>query len=73
MAEDEAHDVEPVTVVPNEGEAMVACGLLRANGIQCFYRAVGVGSGFGANVGPCEVLVQQSDLERAKELLGEPS
>jgi hypothetical protein len=70
---DDSTDVATVTVVPNESEAMLACGLLRANGIECFYRALGVGPGFGANVGPCEILVQESDVARAKELLGEPS
>jgi hypothetical protein len=70
---DESREVVGVNVVPNEGEAMVACGLLRTNGIECDYRLVGVGAGFGGPVGPCEVLVHESDLVRAKELLGEPS
>jgi hypothetical protein len=71
VANDSQDDVVGATVVPNESEALLACNLLRANGIECNYRLVGVGAGFGGPVGPCEVLVHARDQARAKELLGE--
>ncbi|HKI22360.1 MAG TPA: DUF2007 domain-containing protein [Gaiellaceae bacterium] len=62
-----------LTVVPDEGEAEALCGLLRSEGIECFYRdtdvsAAGIfgGSTFG---GWREVLVGEDDLERARKLL----
>jgi Putative prokaryotic signal transducing protein len=66
---------EPVrlTVVPNEGEAEIVCGLLRAEGIVCAHRYTNVSSGsadasttFG---GWREVVVLEADLERARELI----
>ena len=62
-----------LTVVPDEGEAEALVGLLRSEGIECFYRdtdvsATGIfgGSTFG---GWREVLVDEDDLERARKLL----
>jgi hypothetical protein len=66
---------EPVrlTVVPNEGEAEIVCGLLRAEGIVCAHRYTDVSSG-GADASKAfggwrEVLVLEADLERASELI----
>jgi Putative prokaryotic signal transducing protein len=66
---------EPVrlTVVPNEGEAEIVCGLLRAEGIVCAHRYTDVSSG-GADAsrafgGWREVLVLEADVERARELI----
>lgn len=65
-----------LTVVPDEGEAEALCGLLRAEGIDCFYRdtdisAAGIfgGTTFG---GWREILVAEADLDRAREMLPEP-
>jgi hypothetical protein len=62
-----------LTVVPNEGEAEILCGLLRAESIVCTHRYTNVSSGsadasttFG---GWREVLVLKQDLERAQELI----
>ena len=62
-----------LTVVPNEGEAEILCGLLRAEGIVCNHRYTNVSSGsadasttFG---GWREVLVLEQDAERARELM----
>jgi Putative prokaryotic signal transducing protein len=62
-----------LTVVPDEGAAEALVGLLRSEGIECFYRdtdvsAAGIfgGSTFG---GWREVLVAEDDLERARKLL----
>ncbi len=64
-----------LTVVPDEGAAEALCGLLRSEGIDCFYRdtdisAAGIfgGTTFG---GWREILVDDDDLERARELLPE--
>ena len=62
-----------LTVVPNEGEAEILCGLLRAEGIICAHRYTNVSSGsadasttFG---GWREVLVREDDIDRARELI----
>lgn len=62
-----------LTVVGNEIEAETVCGLLRANGIECFYRRTDVSAGaYGAALsmgGPNEIVVNESDLEAARSLL----
>ena len=61
-----------LTVVHDGLEAEELCGLLRANGIGCMYRSSSMGQGFGLStgmVGPTEVLVEENDLERAREFL----
>ena len=64
---------EPVrlTMVPNEGEAEILCGLLRVEGIRCAHRITDLahdeaGQAFG---GWREVLVAEADYARALELL----
>jgi hypothetical protein len=67
-----------LTVVRDEMEAEALCGLLRTNGIACFYRktdsagAIGAESGGFAIAGPTEVLVSDRDLDAARELLSSP-
>jgi len=65
-----------VTVVSGEQEAEVACGLLRANGIDCSYRETDeidspleefTAAGFR------EILVRPTDLEAARALLPDAS
>jgi len=64
-----------LTVVPDEMQAEVLCGRLRASGIECGYRktdsaaAISAAGGGFAIAGPTEVLVDERDLERAKRLL----
>lgn len=65
-----------VTIVGNEPEAEVACGLLRADGIQCMHRITDFAFGSGGELpssgsGPRELLVRPDDLERARELLAQ--
>jgi Putative prokaryotic signal transducing protein len=70
-------DVEPVqlTVVANEIEAEVVCGLLRENGIRCAWvkgnvaSAISAASGGFAIDGPTEILVDPDDLDAANEVL----
>jgi Putative prokaryotic signal transducing protein len=61
-----------LTVVPNELEAEVICGSLRANGIACTYRKTDMAAGWTMGTiagGPIEVLVDESDLAAARELV----
>jgi hypothetical protein len=61
-----------LTTVPGEAEAEALCGLLRSEGIECSHRPTEEedspfeGIGFD---GVHEILVYESDLERARELL----
>ena len=61
-----------LTVVASEGEAQILCGLLRANGIECWYRDTeeidSPLEDFTA-AGTREVLVDEADLEDARGLL----
>lgn len=61
----------PVTVVANEMEAEVVCGMLRANGIESSYRqtSFGAGSMDGMRGGQQEILVPERDEKRARELV----
>jgi hypothetical protein len=62
-----------LTVVGNEPEAEMLCGLLRANGIACTYRttdlAAGMADASAAIGGPREILVEEEQLEEARKLL----
>jgi Putative prokaryotic signal transducing protein len=62
-----------VTVVQNEAEAEVVCGLLRANGIACEYRQTSFGAGTmdGMRGGPQEVFVAEADAGQARSLIGD--
>ena len=61
-----------LTVVSDEPEAEVLCGLLRSAGIDCAYRdteAIDSPLEDFTAAGPREILVHESDLEAARELL----
>jgi hypothetical protein len=64
-----------VRIVADEMEAEAACGLLRTHGIKCAYRRSDMSAGAGtygggfAIAGPTEVLVDESDVDAAKQLL----
>ena len=62
-----------LTVVHDEAEAEMVCGLLRANGVECSYRktdlAAGAWTGGFARGGPVELLVNAKDIVTARELL----
>ena len=63
-----------LTVVPNEPEAELLCGLLRSNGIECAYRdtdAIDSTIEDFMTAGPREILVHEADLETARALLPE--
>ena len=68
-------NAQPVVldVVGSEPEAEVIRGLLRSEGIDSAVRktnfAVGAADGFPSSAGPREILVQASDLARAREIL----
>jgi hypothetical protein len=61
-----------LTIVPNEAEAEVLCGMLRDRNIKCGYRKSDLAGawtvGF-ATGGPIEVLVDDLDLPAAKKLV----
>jgi hypothetical protein len=61
-----------VKVVSGQPEAEVVCGLLRSAGIECGYRdtdAIDSSLEDFMAAGAQEILVRESDLEVAKELL----
>ena len=66
-------DAVRLTTVPGEAEAEALCGLLRSEGIECAHRQTpeedspfeGI-----ATDGVREILVHESDLERAREIIG---
>jgi hypothetical protein len=63
--------VVTLTVVENEPEADVICGLLRSSGIKCFHRNRDMTSSvypIGA-ASPTEVVVDEADLARAQQVL----
>jgi hypothetical protein len=71
LAERRGREPVGLTVVPSEQEAEVICGLLRANGIDCFHRKTdmaGALTRFGSPLGPYEVLVPADRLAEAREL-----
>lgn len=62
-----------VTVVPDEVEADMVCGMLAANGIRGWYQKTNAGAaiwtGTMATIGPIQVLVDEMDVEEARRLL----
>jgi Putative prokaryotic signal transducing protein len=61
-----------VKVVSSQSEAEVVCGLLRSAGIECAHRdtdAIDSSLEDFIAAGAQEILVHESDLEAAKELL----
>jgi hypothetical protein len=61
-----------VTVVSDEPEAELVCGLLRSAGLECAYRETEAIDSLLEDfiaAGPQEILVHPSDLETARELL----
>ena len=61
-----------LTVVSDEPEAQILCGLLKSNGIECEYRdteAIDSPLEDFIAAGSREILVREPDLEAAKELL----
>jgi hypothetical protein len=68
----ETDDGVVLTVVRDEVEADIVCGLLRTNGIDCASRetdAIDSTLEDFIPAGPREILVRESDLEAARELL----
>jgi hypothetical protein len=67
-------DEARVTVVSNNAEAEMLCGLLRLEGIKCYFRKTDYGAGSTdgmlSSFGPTEIVVGAADLGRARELLG---
>jgi hypothetical protein len=71
----ESSDEVVVTVVSDESEADVVCGLLRSAGIECAYRETQAIDSLIEDftpAGPREILVRASDLDAARELLARP-
>ena len=67
-----ADDAVVVKVVSSQSEAEVVCGLLRSAGIGCAHRdtdAIDSPLEDFIAAGAQEILVHESDLEAAKELL----
>jgi hypothetical protein len=70
----EANEGVVVTVVSDEPEADLVCGLLRSNGIDCAYRdteAIDSPLEDFTAAGPREILVREADLEAARALLAD--
>jgi hypothetical protein len=68
----ESGETVVLTVVSSEEEAELLCGLLRSAGLECGYRDTeAIDSPFEdfTAAGPREVLVRESDLEVARQLL----
>jgi Putative prokaryotic signal transducing protein len=65
-----------LTVVSGEPEAQILCGLLESNGIECAYRDTEAIDDpledFTAS-GPREILVRETDLAAARELIADRS
>lgn len=65
-----------MSVVANESEADVVCGLLRSAGIECAYRETekidSLLEDFTPS-GPREILVRASDVDAARALLSRPA
>ena len=62
-----------LTVVYDELAAEEVCGLLGVNDIRCMYRRGTSAMDLGGSMrGPFEILVDETDLERAQELLNAP-
>jgi Putative prokaryotic signal transducing protein len=71
-----ADDSVVLTVVSDEPEAEILCGLLRSAGIDCAYRdteAIDSPIEDFIAAGQREILVHAADLEAARELLAAPS
>ncbi len=67
-------DAVVVKVVSDEPEAEIVCGLLRSAGIECGHRetdAIDAVLEDFTDVGPREIFVHSSDLDAARELLGD--
>ena len=66
-------DAVQLTVVGNEIEAEMLCGLLRSDGIECNHRKADSASMLSAEGGaiarPTEILVHARDLDAARRLL----
>jgi len=63
-----------LTVVPNESQAEVVCGMLRANGIACGYEQTNFGAGAADGFprgGPVEIFVAEGDVRKSRKLLSE--
>jgi hypothetical protein len=62
-----------LTVVPDEAEAEMICGMLAANGVRSWYQQTNQGAalwtGAVATVGPIQVLVDSDDIGIARKLL----
>jgi hypothetical protein len=63
-----------LTVVFNELEAEDVCGFLKVNDIRSMYRRTTSAMDLGGSMrGPIEIVVDESDLERAQELIDTPA
>ena len=61
-----------LTIVQNELEAEMLCGMLRTSGIACSYTRTNIGAalmGALATGGQIEVLVDEHDLTEARKLI----
>jgi len=68
----EADDTAVLTVVASEPEAEIVCGLLRSAGIECAFRdtaAIETSLEDFIAAGAQEIVVRETDLAAAKELL----
>jgi hypothetical protein len=59
-----------LTMTPNEAEAEMICGRLKAEGIAALHRGGDIPQ--RGDIGAHSVLVEQADEARAREILAEP-
>ena len=65
-----------LTIVSNDLEAEMLCGMLRANGTECSYAKTDVGGAMytaTSQAGPTTVLVDETRLEQARKLFPDAS
>lgn len=75
LADNDAVTTVRLTVVPNEAEAEIVCGMLRDRNIKCGYRktdAAGAWTVGFASGGPIEILVDDRDFISARKLIARP-
>ena len=62
-----------LTTVPGEADAEALCGLLGSEGIECAHRQTDEEDSAFEGIAPDgirEILVHETDLERAREVIG---
>jgi len=65
-----------LTVVPDETDAEIVCGMLQHSGIECGYRKTNMAGAWtsrGTIGGPAEILVDEKQVDGTRKLLAAPT